>query len=56
MFENYSTIKPSNENLAYLKLTRMRVLHRKAEPILAGSLPGRKSNDQRMPSGDATAP
>jgi len=38
-----------------LKLTRMRVLCRMAEPIPA-KIAGRKSNDQRMPSGDATAP
>jgi hypothetical protein len=36
-------------------MTRMRVLCRKAEPIPAKNA-GRKSNDQRMPSGDATIP
>jgi len=41
--------------ISRLKMTRMRVLCRKAELIPVINT-GRKSNDQRMPSGDATTP
>jgi hypothetical protein len=42
-------------SLFFFRLTRMRVLRRKTELIPVRTT-GRKSNDQRMPSGEATIP
>jgi hypothetical protein len=47
MILDYSTKK--------LKLTRMRVLCRAAE-LIPANFTGRKSKDQRMPSGDTIIP